>query len=718
MSVSPTTNAVANGTTGALVTVTVYDNNNNLVPNAAVTLSTPSAGATVTAATTTNASGVSTGYLNTLKSGKYPVGATAGSGSSVVAITQTGSATFTGDPSNVNTTASAVSVSPAANVPANGTAATVTIKRIDNNGNIIANAFPTISMAGGSAVNPPFPTDANGVTIGQVKSVTAGTFTVIVSANGTALAQQPTVTFIADTVDLSPLYSSCTASPTSNILANNVATTTVAVNIRDANGNAVQGATLGISAGAGSTTSAVPLTDVNGNTTATIKATLAGTKTIKATIAPATGAQVIAQQPTATFIADAGTISATNSKTTASPATGLVAGSSTSTITTIVQDANKNPVPNVTVVLASDANAQVTQPSAVTNAAGTVTGSITTLKSGTHTLTATVGSAGAGSLVTTWVAALQVDTGGTGYTLTATPANSTSLTTATSSAFSITCAGCRAPPSRLSWNGPSNSFWPALKIARGAELTAPREVRVGLLPPVGPVSLAQLHFALPDESPSAPAQLSPPAFVEPIPDVRSGHARLTLRRLPDPHSVTNARTVPLFVDERGTSGDEDDLLYLAATDEQGHGKLHRFDGTSFTQVAETNPLGDDNPTVLSIRDGRVLFRAVAADQTEQLFLLDGDQTTRVLDHSESLQAAPSAARIDYGSADWITRTDRSGMTQLLRKEGAGWSRLPDVVPGSHPKAPLRFRAALWVSLEDSRGAHLWRLCDASESCQP
>jgi len=713
---TPTTGTVANGTAKAQVAVTVRDINGNAVSGQTVKLAAPNATVTNPAATT-DVNGLATGFVAATIAGSKTVRLTAGA----ITLTQTVQVGFMGDATRLSATLSTVVGQTATSIANNVAQAAVVVTARDVNGNVCSGVTAAISSSEGTVTQPGAVTALGGTTMGTVSSLLAGTktlqATLTFGAVMVAITATGTTPFVGDPHNISRSLSTLSVSPTTNAVANGTTGARVTVTVYDNNNNLVPNAAVTLSTpSAGATVTAATTTNASGVSTGYLNTLKSGKYPV-----------------------------------------GATAGSGSSVVA-------------------------ITQPSAVTNAAGTVTGSITTLKSGTHTLTATVGSAGAGSLVTTWVAApatqlvftvqpavqvaaedangnidttyvstisltittgtgpatatlaggtakaatagvasfaaLQVDTGGTGYTLTATPANSTSLTTATSSAFSITCAGCRAPPSRLSWNGPSNSFWPALKIARGAELTAPREVRVGLLPPVGPVSLAQLDFALPDESPSAPAQLSPPAFVEPIPDVRSGHARLTLRRLPDPHSVTNARTVPLFGDERGTSGDEDDLLYLAATDEQGHSKLHRFDGTSFTQVAETNPLGDDNPTVLSIRDGRVLFRAVAADQTEQLFLLDGDQTTRVLDHSESLQAAPSAARIDYGSADWITRTDRSGMTQLLRKEGAGWSRLPDVVPGSHPKAPLRFRAALWFSLEDSRGAHLWRLCDASESCQP
>jgi len=91
--------------------------------------------------------------------------------------------------------------------------------------------------------------------------------------------------------------SSVTASPSPITASNGASVSTITVMVRDAFGNAVSGVTVDLLAsGAGNTLTPSGTTDKNGEMQGTLSSTVAGTKTITATV----GSVTIAAQPTVT----------------------------------------------------------------------------------------------------------------------------------------------------------------------------------------------------------------------------------------------------------------------------------------------------------------------------------------------------------------------------------------------------------------------------------
>ncbi|HEV8305278.1 MAG TPA: invasin domain 3-containing protein, partial [Gemmatimonadales bacterium] len=125
-------------------------------------------------------------------------------------------------------------------------------------------------------------------------------------------------------------------------------------------------------------------TNASGVATGTLSSTVAGSKTVSATI------NGVAITQTATVTVTAGSVSASQSSVTASP-TSITAGSGTSTITVTARDANGNPISGATVVLSATGTGNtLTQPASPTNASGVATGSLSSTVAGSKTVSATI----------------------------------------------------------------------------------------------------------------------------------------------------------------------------------------------------------------------------------------------------------------------------------------------------------------------------------------
>src|SRR5206468_1188914 len=94
-----------------------------------------------------------------------------------------------------------------------------------------------------------------------------------------------------------------------------------------------------------------------------LSSTAAGSKTVSAAI------DGVAVTQTATVVVNAGPVSAAQS--TVGATSPIAAGSGSSTITVTARDANGNPIPGATVVLAATGSGNtLTQPATTTNASG------------------------------------------------------------------------------------------------------------------------------------------------------------------------------------------------------------------------------------------------------------------------------------------------------------------------------------------------------------
>jgi Invasin, domain 3/Bacterial Ig-like domain (group 1) len=199
------------------------------------------------------------------------------------------------------------------------------------------------------------------------------------------VTQTATVTFAAGAV--SAARSTVAASP-ATVVADGTTTSTITVTLRDANDNPVSGKTVSLAQGGGSSTisAAGGASSASGVVTFTVKNTVAQAVTYTAT--DTTDSVVIAQTATVTFIA--GAVSAARSTVVASPASVVADGSTTSTITVTLRDANDNPVSGKTVTLTQGAaTSTISAASGPSSAGGAVTFTVTATVAQVVTYTAT-----------------------------------------------------------------------------------------------------------------------------------------------------------------------------------------------------------------------------------------------------------------------------------------------------------------------------------------
>src|SRR5207302_529527 len=247
----------------------------------------------------------------------------------------------------------------------------------------VAVTFATSGDNGTVDPATPVATGANG--IAAANSWTLGTAAKVDTLQATAagLSGSP-VTFTATATAGGPSATQSTVAAAPATITAGVGSSTITVTVRDANGNPIQGATvtLVVSPATGSTlTQPAGTTNAGGQITGSLSSTAAGTKTVSAIV---NGSVSVAQ--TAPVTVNPAGASATESLVAASPGTITASsGSSASTITVTVKDANGNPVSGATVTLAASpvTGITLTQPAGTTNTSGQITGALSSTAAGT-----------------------------------------------------------------------------------------------------------------------------------------------------------------------------------------------------------------------------------------------------------------------------------------------------------------------------------------------
>src|SRR5205807_373411 len=178
-----------------------------------------------------------------------------------------------------------------------------------------------------------------------------------------------------------------TVSASSPIIASSGSSqSTIIVTARDQFGNAIQGATVVITAtgGGNAVTQPVGTTDASGVATGTLSSPAAGSKTVSATI------NTVGVTQTATVAVSAGAVSAAQSTVTAT--SPIAAGSGNSAITVTARDQFANPIQGATVTLTATPTPgnTLTQPLGTTDAGGVATGSMTRTAAGLHAVSSPI----------------------------------------------------------------------------------------------------------------------------------------------------------------------------------------------------------------------------------------------------------------------------------------------------------------------------------------
>ncbi|WP_416443287.1 invasin domain 3-containing protein [Leucobacter sp. HNU] len=229
-----------------------------------------------------------------------------------------------------------ISAAPAS-ITANGSStSTVTVKLFDAFGNPLTAGGDTVAMSTSSGTLSSVTDRGDGTYTAVLTSPTAaGTGTVSFTVNGAAATAKATVAFTAGTA--SATTSTIAAAP-SSITADGSSTSTVTVTLNDANGNPLTAGGAAVTMA----TTAGTLSAVTDNGDGTYTATLTSPKSVgSATVSFAVGGTTGTSTATVTFII--GAPDADASQIAAAPVSIVADGTTTSTVTVTLHDANGNP---------------------------------------------------------------------------------------------------------------------------------------------------------------------------------------------------------------------------------------------------------------------------------------------------------------------------------------------------------------------------------------
>jgi adhesin/invasin len=259
----------------------------------------------------------------------------------------------------------------------------------------------TVTGGGGSVSGGNATSGANGVAAVGSWTLGTGAGANALQASASGLAGSP-VTFAATGTPGPPSGSMSSIATTSPIVACASGCSTgggtqaaITITVRDGFANPISGASVTWSAtgSANTVTATSDTTDASGVFgDGRLSSTVAQTKTISATING-----TVAITPNGTVVVDAGPVSLANSSIAATSPITASSGSSPSTVTVTVRDQFGNGVSGhaVTIAVSPVTGNSVTQPASATNASGVTTGSFSTTRAETKTVTASVTGVGA-----------------------------------------------------------------------------------------------------------------------------------------------------------------------------------------------------------------------------------------------------------------------------------------------------------------------------------
>jgi len=363
----------------------------------------PVTGVSVVFSIPTGAGSLSSKLVNTDENGIASVFWTLGSTSGTYAVTVSTVTPLPGSPSTLTLYATANSntpdtsrstvVGPPGTIAADGiSAGLVTVTLVDSRGNPVPGKEVTLLSSRG-AVDTISPSsavsNANGVATFTIASAQAGTATVSATdtTDSITLTNTATATFTFGVA--SNLHSVVTISP-STLTADGSSTGTVTVALGDVLGNAASGKTVTLTSSRGASDSISPAsvtTDSSGVATFIISSIVAGTATF--TAHDTSDSVTLTQTVNETY--NPGPVSQSVSTVSAFPTTVIANGTSSSTITVILTDANGNAVSGKSVSLASSRGGAdtITTVSGTTNGSGVASFSVKSTSTGTAIISAT-----------------------------------------------------------------------------------------------------------------------------------------------------------------------------------------------------------------------------------------------------------------------------------------------------------------------------------------
>ncbi len=390
--VSSPTSVLADGVAASTLTATLLDADGNPIAGKDVTISSSrgTSDAISAASGPSDASGVVTFTVRSSTTGSSTY--TAVDATDLVTLADTARVDFVAG--DIDPARSTVRSSPAAVAADGSTASAVTVALRDANDNPAPGKAVTLSSTRGAAdsISPSSASsDASGVVVFSVRSSTAGssTYTAVAGAELVTITQTAVVDFLVGAV--SPGRSTVASSPGS-VIADGVTTSTLTVTLVDASGNPLSGREVAVSSSRGDTdtiSSASGPSDVSGVVTFTVTSSTSGTSTYSAV--DATDLVTLAETAQVEFVA--GDIDPARSTVRSSPAAVAADGSTASTVTVTLRDANDNPAPGKVVTLSSTRGAadSISPSSESSDASGVAVFSVTSSTAGSSTYTALAG---------------------------------------------------------------------------------------------------------------------------------------------------------------------------------------------------------------------------------------------------------------------------------------------------------------------------------------
>ncbi|WP_202906382.1 beta strand repeat-containing protein, partial [Morganella psychrotolerans] len=373
---------VANNTATSTLTLTLKDVNGNLVSGQAVLFSTTLANTTFSTVAD-NQDGTYTATLKGTKAGEAALKVTVNNAELGVAAV---SVILTADDSNLSEAKSSLKAAPLTILADNTDTSTLTLTLKDVNDNPVSGQIALFSTTLADTTFSTVMDNQDGTYSATLKGTKAGDAQISVTLNGNTFAVAPvTVKLTADGGNLSEAKSSLAADPVT-IVANNTATSTLTLTLKDMNGNLVSGQTALFSTALADTT----ISKVMDNQDGTYSATLKGTKAGDAIISVSLNGNAFAVAPvTVKLTADDGNLSKDKSSLNAVPDTIVADNTATSELTLTLKDVNGNPVPGQ-IVLFSTMLADTTFSTVTDNQDGTYGATLKGTKAGDAALKVTV----------------------------------------------------------------------------------------------------------------------------------------------------------------------------------------------------------------------------------------------------------------------------------------------------------------------------------------
>lgn len=396
---NPVNGLTSNGTDSSTITVTVRDGVGTLLANQDVSLSSGPGVTFNPPMGTTNGAGVFTATMTCIQPGTRTVTAVVNPNGINLTLAAMPDVLFTAPAGTPDPARSTITANPTTGVTADGVdTSTIVVTVRDPGGANVAGQTVQLMLSGGGNLSPLSGTsNANGTFTAQLTSTTAGTKTISAVINPgpsqVTLANNATVSFDAAQVP-DPATSTITANPNANLFNTGTALSTITVTARDAANAPIANRRVTLTAsGTGNTlTPATGTTNASGVFTATLGSTVAGTKTLTATVDNLGTPVTITAMPTVTFVAVPPGPSASLSTVVANPTTNLFAnGTDVSNITVTVVDAASRPLSNQSVSLSATGTSNTLTPATgTTNASGVFTATLSTTDAGAKLITAVI----------------------------------------------------------------------------------------------------------------------------------------------------------------------------------------------------------------------------------------------------------------------------------------------------------------------------------------